>query len=81
MDQKPSVGRMVHFTLDVGDTAGKSQPYPAIITHVHSDECVNLAVCNDGSHPLPLGRTNPTSVALRRPAQTGGPCWEWPPRV
>ena len=40
-----------------------------------------LAVCNDGSFPLPMGRDHPTSVCLRNDKQVGGPCWEWPPRV
>jgi hypothetical protein len=79
--QKPSVGRIVHFTPEVGATAGKSQPYPAVITHVHGDTCVNLAVFNDGSYPLQPFMQHPTSVALRTPQQVGGPCWEWPPRV
>jgi hypothetical protein len=47
---KPTVGRVVLYTPSPNALAEKKgQPYPAIITHVWSDECVNLFVCPDGS--------------------------------
>jgi hypothetical protein len=48
--QKPSVGRIVHYTPH--PERGKGQPYPAIITHVWGDSpdaCVNLHVFGDGT--------------------------------
>ena len=85
-EQKPSVGRIVHY--HPGDQEDrKGQPYPAVITHVWSDTCVNLETMNDGSFPLRIGSTgmdvekNPTSVCLANEGQTEGRRWEWPPRV
>jgi hypothetical protein len=62
---KPSIGRIVRF---IGETVG--QPYPAIITAVHSDAIVDLQVF----------RTNDVVPALSVPfRQSGaGPRWMWP---
>lgn len=69
---KPTVGRIVHFH---DQSNGKGQPYPAIVTHVWSDDCVNLYVIGDGSFPTSLGLQ--TSVLLGNgPGQ-----WSWPERV
>ena len=82
MEQKPSVGRIVHYTpADAGNTSkpNKGQPYPAIITHVWGDTCVNLCVCADGSFPLGEPNDVPTSVNY---SESGGErTWRWPPRV
>jgi hypothetical protein len=45
MNQKPTVGRIVHFVEPVGDF---QEHKAAIITRVHNDTCVNLTVfkCN-----------------------------------
>jgi hypothetical protein len=77
--QRPSVGRIVHFTpRGWEDTNTKGQPYAAVITHVWSDSVVNLNVFPDGS--FPLGRSNlETSVSLGDPGQGG--TWCWPPYV
>lgn len=64
---KPTVGRIVHYR----GLNSKSQPYPAIITHVHSDECVNLYVFDDGTFPLQDGCGIATSVTR------GGGNYEW----
>jgi hypothetical protein len=37
---KPSIGRVVWFYLD---KAKQTQPFPALISFVHNDRCVNLA--------------------------------------
>lgn len=82
MEQKPSVGRIVHYTPQEPASNGtKGQPYPAIITHVWSDTCVNLDVLNDGSFPLSCDRY-PTSVNLATdPGNPSPRTWSWPPRV
>lgn len=75
MDQKPSIGRIVHYF-----PAGASgQAYPAIVTCVHSDECVNLFVFDDGTTPTP--DAGPITSIARRQAEGEESCWDWPPRV
>ncbi len=64
--QKPSIGRIVHYQSAPGVSV------PAIITRVHSDECVNVTVFPD-AHPPCVE----TSVVLG----TGERMWCWPPRV
>ena len=55
---KPTVGRIVHFRPKEGVT------HAAIIAHVHSDSCVNLAVFDSSG-----GVHSQTSVQLRAPGQ------------
>lgn len=74
-EPKPTVGRIVHYT-PLGGLGSKKQPYPAIITHVWGDECVNLNVMNDGSYTLGAQEC-PTSVMKGDGPRT----WSWPPRV
>jgi hypothetical protein len=76
---KPSVGRIVHYwptNLEAGDRP-KEQPYPAMITHVFGDQCVNLDIGNDGSFPLrePCLKT---SVSLGDPSSITPGTWSWP---
>lgn len=72
--QKPSVGRIVHYSPP-DEVADRKQPRAAVITHVWSETCINLYVFPDGSYPL--DDINPTSVTLG----TGPRTWCWPPRV
>lgn len=76
--QKPSVGRIVLYTppINLEFATQKVQPYPAVITHVWSDTCVNLHVLDDGSYRLGHD-TKPTSVTLG----TGHRTWAWPSRT
>lgn len=71
MDQKPSLGRIVHFHPGTPD----GEPFAAIITKVWSDICVNLEVFG-------LGPPNkwPTSV-LHESAAGGSQRWSWPSRA
>lgn len=71
----PAVGRIVHYT-PLESVGSKNQPYPAVITHVWSEDCVNLNVLNDGSFTL-SGDECPTSVMKGQGPRT----WAWPPRV
>lgn len=82
MNQKPSVGRIVHYTpQEPAGNGTKGQPYPAVITHVWSDTCVNLNVLNDGSFTLSRDEC-PTSVNLATDPDNPSPrTWSWPPRV
>ncbi len=69
---RPTVGRIVHYHAN---RERKGQPYPAIITHVWSRDCVNLKVLTDGSFPVEY--CTPTSVLLG----TGDGQWSWPERT
>lgn len=75
--QRPSIGRIVHYTpvsRPDGDDS-KAAPYPAIITHVFSDTVVNLHVFSDGSFRLSSAERTPTSVSMGASPGT----WQWPP--
>jgi hypothetical protein len=61
---KPSVGRIVHYQTQAGNTL------PAMIVKVHNDTCVNLHVFQDSNEP---GRWM-TSVVQG----TGPITWAWP---
>lgn len=67
----PTVGRIVHY-----HTEGKDQPNAAVITHVWSDDCVNLHVFRDGSFPL---QVSPEVTSVMRGPAPGE--WSWPPRA
>lgn len=97
MAHKASIGRIVHYYQGdydpdnyISDEKAKSQwrgtngtrYHPAIITCVHSDECVNLIVFLDGT-----GQRVMTSMT-RLPDEVfveGMHCtnsgWRWPERV
>lgn len=73
MDQKPSVGRIVHYTPD-SDEPG---PWAAIITRVSIDVArldVNLGVFS------PNGFLSPRDGVEFSEKPSPG-CWSWPPRV
>lgn len=76
--QKPTVGRIVHYRSDRPQDP-KGQPYPAVITHVWSDECVNLHVLGDGSFPL-VRQTPPHAMPTSVTLGDGPGQWSWPPR-
>lgn len=71
MDLKPTVGRIVHFNPGTPE----AETFPAIITKVHSEQCVNLEVFGLG-----VGNKYPTSV-LHEASAGGAMRWSWPPRV
>lgn len=74
MEQKPSIGRIVHYQA-YGTPGGEhpSVPRAAIITEVGHDGEVGVCVMN------------PTGLFLNRGvkySETPKPgCWNWPPRV
>lgn len=76
MEQKPSIGRIVIFRTS--EEAAHDCCFPAVITQVWSDECVNLEVFGhaEGPEGEPQGRF-PTSVLKG----DGRRSWSWPPRV
>lgn len=56
---KPTVGRVVWFFP--GDAREGQQPNAAIVAHVWSDTCVNLAIFDANGAPFPHP---PTSITL-----------------
>jgi hypothetical protein len=74
---KPSIGRIVLF-YPKGHPAHE-QPLPAIVAHVWSDTCVNLAIFNANGKPV---ENPPTSVLLVQPENekpSGGLYCTWMP--
>lgn len=79
MNQKPSVGRIVHYVLRK-DGGGAPVIRPAIITAVCSDTCVNLTVFQDYHNDrLCEMDCHPTSRNLD--AEKGAGTWHWPEYV
>lgn len=73
MNQKPSVGRIVHYQA-YGTPGGefKSVPRAAIVTEVISDTEIGVCVLN------------PQGIFFNRVQYSEDPkpgCWNWPPRV
>jgi hypothetical protein len=79
--QKPSIGRIVHYVLPDGRHPGEVRA--AIITRVWGDTCVNLQVFIDGKNdyddPQNIDHTWKTSAILGSETQSGH--WFWPPFV
>lgn len=76
--QRPSIGRIVHFYatwLEDFQPNGNG-PYAAIVTRVHSDNCVDLQPFG-----APGAREVQSSVVEKASAQGASAWWEWPPRT
>lgn len=74
---KPTVGRQVHYFPLTHETSwSHTQPFPATITHVWNDNCVNLSVLNETGVPL----HGKTSVMLVERSPQPGQC-AWPART
>lgn len=71
MDQKPSIGRIVHFASPAGY---RGEVWAAIVTRVHSDSEVDLTAFTPGSGVIGFSR-----MALGGPDVQG--TWFWPPRT
>ncbi len=80
MEQKPTVGRSVHYQ-SYGTPNGeyKSEPRAATITAVHTP------VPGDGETTVSLCIMNPTGLfftsGVRYSEDPKPGCWNWPPRV
>ncbi len=78
---KPTIGRIVHFVNPYG--TGK-KIFPAIITNVWSDTCVNLHVFWDGSnYGVPIGASPFVSSVIydgRPMPDCDLRTWFWPTR-
>lgn len=74
MEQKPSVGRIVHYQA-YGTPGGEypSVPRAAVVTQVGEDGAVGLAILN------PTGMFFNPSVPYSADPKPGS--WNWPPRT
>lgn len=73
----PTVGRIVWFY-----PAGHSrnhQPWPAIVAHVWSDTCVNLAIFDSNGKPLEQPPTSVLLVQDNMEVPSGGNYCTWMP--
>ena len=74
---QPTVGRIVYYYPSAQTPWHNFAPLAAIITHVWSDTCVNLAIFDANGNPF-----SSTSVLLVQPDSerpTGGHFCEWMP--
>lgn len=74
---KPTVGRVVWF-YPKGYVDGQ-EPLAAIVTHVWSDTCVNLAIFDANGRPLADPPTSVLLVQEGNPIPTGGLYCTWMP--
>lgn len=70
---KPTIGRVVL----VRSTASQVDPYPALVTKVWSDTCVNVAGFNDGG--TAFSHSSCRLIQDDEPAPATGPYAEWMP--
>lgn len=72
LDQKPTVGRIVHYWEE------SDGPYAAIVTHVHSgtETVLSLQVFTTGDIRSKALIQKGDSDTMK-----GGSYWEWPPRA
>jgi hypothetical protein len=75
---KPTIGRIVHFVSSGDDAQHPSAHFAAVITHVWSDVCVNLAVFPKGTPLDGLHSGVKTSVMFNE--QPAPYSWHWPER-
>lgn len=76
---KPTPGRILEFH-PAGELPEHS-PCVAMITHVHSDRCINIAAWDSNGAPI---MTPPTSVQLLQPGDgkpLGGFYCDWPEHI
>lgn len=68
-----AIGRIVHFVLLTGTRAGHIRP--ALITHIHSETCINVCVAPDPQDD-PISREVETKVEFSPLGEPG--TWHWP---
>ncbi len=74
---KPTVGRVLWY-YPKGRKAGE-QPQAAMIAHVWSDTCVNLAIFDDNGCPLAVPPTSVLLVQEGAEVPSGGRYCTWMP--
>ncbi len=73
MNQKPTIGRIVHYqSFGTPGAEYTSQPRAAVITQVLAGDSVGLCILN------PTGQFFNPNVPFSDTPKPG--CWNWPPR-
>ena len=77
-EQKPSVGRVVHYYDTEVHNQNKPGPYPAFVSAVHSDTCCTLSFVMPWDTVVGIA-----SSCMRKDVAGENPAryWEWPPRA
>jgi hypothetical protein len=84
MDQRPTIGRIVHVRFRDGQRFNGSDTHPAIVTAAFGDgdparyQYINCRVFVDGHEP-PMWLTSINRAELDEGGHTS-PVWFWPPR-
>lgn len=80
-NQKPAVGRIVHYRPPEGINGGPTAVRPAIMVNVFGPDCphVNLNVFVDAVNDSPLAAEHQCSVEYSEEPKPR--TWCWPPRV
>jgi hypothetical protein len=73
----PTVGRVVWFYPR--GSKPSDQPHAAIIAHVWSDTCVNLAIFDANGQPYPQGHTSILLIQEGSEVPSGGNYCTWMP--
>jgi hypothetical protein len=76
--QKPTVGRIVHYTPDAGEE--QEDPWPAMIVFVSAVESVDAVPLVNLTAWDNIGRHRPLLGVAFSEKPTPG-CWSWPPRA
>ena len=77
-EQKPTIGRIVHFKLNEGTSKGQIRP--ALIVRVWNDTCVQLHLFLDKANDHSTNDfASSASLATDLEAECHGQ-WFWPPR-
>lgn len=74
---KPTVGRVVWY-YPAGHH-GDNQPLAALVAHVWSDTCVNLAIFDANGSPFVAPPTSVLLIQEGNPVPTGGNYCTWMP--
>ena len=79
MSQTPSVGRIVLYQPTAAEQGNSTYDggFPAVITRVWSDICVNLMVLRDADFPIYVTSVTAAAEPPYAPAERS---WRWPGR-
>lgn len=76
---KPTVGRVVWFYPQGSGQSTGAQPLAAIVAHVWSDTCVNLAIFDANGKPIDKPPTSVLLVQEGTEVPSGGGYCTWMP--
>lgn len=71
----PTIGRIVLVRGPISEYGPKGQEYPAIVTKVHNENCINANVFNDWDGGVAVGSIVFNSDTSKEQIQA--PAWRW----